>query len=81
MCDLNKSCFQTSEVKVQCKSCSLFSMKFSALKQVLFVRGHPSAFREGEVFATFSGFEGEVPMQILDFPIQSIHFHFFLSSR
>ena len=39
-------------------------MKFSALKQVLFVRGHPSAFREGEVFATFSGFEGEVPISL-----------------
>ena len=30
---------------------------------------------------TISGFQGEVLVQILDFPIHSIHFHFSLSSK
>ena len=46
------------------------------------LQGHPRAFREGEVkFASISGFQGEVLVEILDFPIYSIHFHFSLSSR
>ena len=44
------------------------------------IRGHPRAFREGG-FATISGFQGEVLVRILDFPIYSVHFHFSLSSR
>ena len=43
-------------------------------------RGPLGAFREGG-FATISGFQGEVLVQILDFPMYSIHFHFSLSSR
>ena len=36
---------------------------------------------EREKFSTISGFQGEVLVQILDFPIHSIHFHFSVSSR
>ena len=35
----------------------------------------------GRSFASISGCQGEVLVQILDFPIHSIHFHFSLSSK
>ena len=38
-------------------------------------------FQGGRSFVTILGFQGQVLVQILDFPIHSIHFHFSLSSR
>ena len=37
-------------------------------------------FEREKFCATISGFQGEVLVQILDFPIHSIYFHFSLSS-
>ena len=44
-------------------------------------QGSSYSFQRGRSFATISGFQGEVLVEILDFPIHSIHFHFSLSSR
>ena len=44
-------------------------------------QGSSYSFQRERSFATYSGFQGEVLVQILDFPIHSIHFHFSLSSR
>ena len=44
-------------------------------------QGSSWSFQRGRSFATISGFQGEVLVQILDFPILSIHFHFSLSTR
>ena len=52
-----------------------------SLPNHMFTRGHPRAFREGEVLRQFQDFREKFFVQILDFPIHSIHFHFSLSSR
>ena len=57
-----------------CTVCS----KFHEFCMKSLVRGHPIAFREEEVLRQF---QEEVLVQILNFPIHSIHFHFSLSSR
>ena len=45
------------------------------------IQGSSWSFQKGRSFATISGCQGEVLVQILDFPILSLHFHFSLSSR
>ena len=54
---------------------------YPILHKLIISRGSSWSFQRGRSFATISGFQGEVLVQILDFPILSIHFHFSLSSR
>ena len=48
---------------------------------LIWIQGSSWRVQRGRSFATISGFQGDILVQILDLPILSIHLHFSLSSR
>ena len=69
-----KKMYQIQNMKVTVSHYSFICTGFIYCK---LGKDQPTAFS----FATFSGFQGEVLVQILDFPICSIHLNFSLSSK